>query len=192
MLIETNHAQIFRAGAARQSGSTLGTAPSNAADEWRPLDNVQHTLAWFHRRGLIRSLPSVPAFRRTRLNAGRCAEILRQGLHELLQGHGPVPSAGDGQSESRGSQCCVVLRGKGEGPLVLGREVSPVTSARYDALEALVNASADGLSLAELIRRSGHGSARNVLKNLAGTSRAWQQTILLPGAPGRRYCLLFQ
>ena len=169
-----------------------GSPPSTAAEEWRVLDNVQHTLSWFYHRGLIRSLPTVPAFRRTRLNAGRCAEILRRGLQELLQGHEPLPSAGDGQSESSGSKCCVVLRGKGEGPLVLGREVSPVTSARYDVLKALVDAGADGLSLAELIRRSGHGSARNVLKNLAGTSSAWQQVILLPGAPGRRYRLLFQ
>ena len=166
--------------------------PSSAAEEWRVLDNVQHTLAWFHGRGLIRSLPTVPAFRRTRLNAGRCAEKLRQGLQELLQGHGPVPSAGDGQSETRDSKCCVVLRSKAAGPLVLGLEVSPVTSARYDVLKALVDAGEDGLSLAELIRRSGHGSARNVLKNLAGTSSAWQQVILLPGAPGRRYRLLFQ
>ena len=166
-----------------------GSPPSTAAEEWRVLDNVQHTLAWFYHRGLIRSLPTVPAFRRTRLNAGRCAEILGQALHELLQKHRPVPSTGDEHKESK---CCVVLRGKAAGPLVLGREVSPVTSARYDVLQALVNAGADGLSLAELIRHSGHGSARNVLKNLADSSSAWQQVILLPGAPGRRYRLLFQ
>jgi hypothetical protein len=166
-----------------------GSSPSTAAEEWRVLDNVQHTLAWFYHRGLIRSLPTVPAFRRTRLNAGRCSEKLRQALHELLQENRPGTSTGDGQKESK---CCVVLRGKGERPLVLGREVSPVTSAQYDVLQALVNAGADGLSMTELIRRSGHGSARNVLKKLAGSFSAWQQVILLAGAPGRRYRLLFQ
>ncbi len=166
-----------------------GSPPSTAAEEWRVLDNVQHTLAWFYHRGLIRSLPTVPAFRRTRLNAGRCAEILRQALHELLQENRPGPSTGDGQSQPK---CCVVLRGKGERPLVLGREVSPVTSAQYDVLQALVNAGEDGLSLTELGRDSGHGSARNVLKNLADSFSAWQQVILLPGAPGRRYRLLFR
>ena len=166
-----------------------GSPPSTAAEEWRVLDNVQHTLAWFYQRGLIRSLPTVPAFRRTRLNAGRCAEILRQALQESVSGHRQMSSTVDGQSDSK---CCVVLRGKGERPLVLGREESPVTSAQYDVLQALVNAGADGLSMTELIRRSGHGSARNVLKNLANSSSAWQQVILMPGAPGRRYRLLFQ
>ncbi len=168
-----------------------GTAPSNAAEEWRVLDNVQHTLAWFRRCEVIRSLPSVPGFRRTRLNAGRCAEIWRQALKELLQGHAHLPASAHQQVEG-GSKCCVVLRGKGASPLVLGREVPPVTSARHDVLHALVNAGPDGLSLKELIRASGHGSARNVLKGLAGTSSVWQQVILLPGAPGRRYRLLFQ
>ncbi len=166
-----------------------GSPPSAAAEGWRVLNNVQHTLAWFQRRGLIRSLPTVPAFRRTRLNAGRCAEILRQALQELVTRHRPVTSTVDGQSDSK---CSVVLRGKGERPLVLGREESLVTSAQYDVLQALVNAGADGLSMTELIRRSGHGSARNVLKNLANSSSAWQQVILMPGAPGRRYRLLFQ
>lgn len=172
-------------GEARRAGNP----PATAAEEWRVLDNVQHTLAWFHRRGLIRSLPTVPALRRTRLNAGRCSEILRQALQDLVSGHQPVPSPGDGPRESK---CSVVLRGKGERPLVLGREESPVTSAQYDVLQALINAGADGLSMTELVRRSGHGSARNVLKNLANSSSAWQQVILLPGAPGRRYRLLFQ
>ena len=168
-----------------RSGSPLATS----AEEWRVLDNVQHTLAWFHRRGLIRSAPNVPALRRTRLNAGRCAEMLRQALQELVSGHQPGPATGDGPRESK---CVVVLRSKGERPLVLSREESPVTSAQYDVLQALVNAGADGLSMTELIRRSGHGSARNVLKNLANSSSAWQQVILMPGAPGRRYRLLFQ
>lgn len=175
-------------GEARRTDSP----PSTAAEEWRVLDNVQHTLAWFYHRGLICSLPTVPAFRRTRLNAGRCAEILRRGLHELLQGHESQPPAAPGQHESKNAKCCVVLRGKAAGPLILGHEVSPVTSARYDVLQALVNAGEDGLTLTELVRQSGHGSARNVLKNLADSSSKWQQVILLPGAPGRRYRLLFQ
>ena len=110
--------------------------PSSAAEEWRVLDNVQHTLAWFHGRGLIRSLPTVPAFRRTRLNAGRCAEMLRQALKELVQGPEPPPSTERGQSKSKDAKCSVVLRGKAAGPLVLGHEVAPVTSARYDVLQA--------------------------------------------------------
>ena len=85
-----------------------------------------------------------------------------------------------------------MLRGKGERPLVLGRDASPVTSAQYDVLHALIKAGEGGLSLTELAKRSGHGSARNVLKNLAASSSEWQQVILLPGAPGRRYRLLFQ
>ena len=168
------------------------TALPDANEEWRVLDNVLQTLAWFQRRELIRSVPSVPTLRRTRINAGRCAEMLRQALRELLQCDGSLPTTEGGQCEPRDPICSVVLRGKAVGPLVLDREVSPVTSTQYDVLQALVNAGEDGLSLRELIRCSGHGSARNVLKNLADSSSKWQQVVLLAGAPGRRYRLLFQ
>ncbi len=173
----------------RSSGAT----PPDAKEEWRVLDNVQHTLAWFHRRELIRSLPSVPALRRTTLNAGRCAEILRQWLAALVQSPSTSPSnTEDGQDDSGKRVCCVELHSKGDRPLVHGREVPSVTSTQHDVLQALIGAGSDGLSLPELIKRSRHGSARNVLKNLADKSSVWKQVILLPGAPGRRYRLVFK
>ena len=169
-----------------------GATPPDSKEEWRVLDNVLHTLAWFRSRELIRSVPNVPALKRTKLNAGRCAEILRQWLNELVQSPGTSPSNADGQDDSARRVCCVVLRSKGDKPLVHGREVPSVTSAQYDVLRALIGAGADGLSLTELSKRSGHGSARNVLGNLASKSSVWKQVILLPGAPGRRYRLLFK
>ncbi len=172
----------------RSSGAT----PPDAKEEWRVLDNVQSTLAWFHRRELIRSLPNVPALKRTKLNAGRCAEILRQWLDELVRSPVTSQSNPDGQDDSTRRVCYVVLRSKGDKPLIHGREVSPVTYTQHDVLQALIDAGSDGLSLRELEKRSGHGSARNVLGNLASKSSVWKQVILLPGAPGRRYRLLFE
>lgn len=85
-----------------------------------------------------------------------------------------------------------MLRGPAEGPLIRGREVERVTQVQFEILKTLIDAGERGLSLPELKRFSGHETAEKTLKRLAQSSEIWKQIILLPGAPGRRYRLLFE
>jgi hypothetical protein len=81
----------------------------------------------------------------------------------------------------------VVLRGRSEGPRVLGREKQPLSQAQYDVVKALLDADGRGLSKDELDRKSGHGDARKILKRLADADPDWAAVIHCPGKTGGGY-----
>lgn len=164
-----------------------------ATEQWRVLDNAQHTLAWLHRRDVISTVPAVPAGPRTMFAAGHFAATLERWLDEQTQAT-VSPSEAHRQDGKDDDRCCsVVLRGPTDCPLVLGREVPRLTQPQYDVIQALVAAGEKGLSLDQLKRLSGHDTAEKTLKGLAKNKKLteWKRVILLPGKPYCRYRLLF-
>jgi hypothetical protein len=94
-----------------------------------------------------------------------------------------------GQPAGQEQPSQVILRGRTEPPLVLGREQPTLTSAQYDVIKALLDAGEKGLSQNELIRKSGHSDARHILERLARKSAEWAKVIFLPGKTGGGYHL---
>ncbi len=104
---------------------------------------------------------------------------------------GAVPS-GKGDGHLKGSIPRVTLKGQPEQPEVDGKSVEPLTVARYDVVGALLKAGPAGHTKRDLVTKSGHGSAVNVLKGLAKVSKAWKAVVKLPGSTGQRYALRFK
>jgi|GEM_PF-3467393 len=86
----------------------------------------------------------------------------------------------------------VLLAGPGESPVVDGVRQGVLTKARYNVVQALLDAGPQGLSKDQLVKKSGHGSAVNILKQLAGLNSAWKQVIRLPQTAGMGYALRFK
>ncbi|MFO0852412.1 MAG: hypothetical protein U0871_28205 [Gemmataceae bacterium] len=93
----------------------------------------------------------------------------------------PVPAATEPPVEK------LVLNRRGEQPVVLGKPHPPLTETQFNVITALVEAGDDGLSQVELLKRSGHSDARNVLKRLAKSSPEWAMVIQFPGHRGVGY-----
>jgi hypothetical protein len=93
----------------------------------------------------------------------------------------PAGPAADDAKRSR-----VDLRGREEGPMVLGKTKEKLTTPQYKVVKALLAAGDEGLTKNELIGKSGHGDAVNVLKRLSHKDD-WQSVIHLAGITGGRY-----
>jgi len=81
----------------------------------------------------------------------------------------------------------VKLFGPGEQPEVNGKRKPTLTAARYDAVQALIEAGEAGLTKDQLDRQSGHTEARKLLKALANDDDDWKKVIRFPGTPGKGY-----
>ncbi|NLY02216.1 MAG: hypothetical protein GXY83_39530 [Rhodopirellula sp.] len=81
----------------------------------------------------------------------------------------------------------VKLFGPGEEPEVNGKRKPILTAARYDTVQALVEAGETGLTKDQLDHKSGHTDARKLLKALADGDADWAEVILFPGTPGKGY-----
>jgi hypothetical protein len=79
----------------------------------------------------------------------------------------------------------VVLRGRDESPLVLGKEKPPLTERQYNVIKALLDAGKHGLSKDKLDERSGHNEARKALRALRDSDADWAAVIHMPGKAGR-------
>jgi hypothetical protein len=78
----------------------------------------------------------------------------------------------------------VVLRGRGEPPIVCGVEMKTLTEAQYAVVTQLLKAGDAGLSKGRLKAKAG-GDAVNTLKRLARSHAMWQKVIRLPGRNGQ-------
>jgi len=81
----------------------------------------------------------------------------------------------------------VQLRGAGERPIVLGKEVEPLTEARHRVVSALLAAGPDGMSKPDLDRVK--GDAVRYLRELRAGSRLWKAAIRMAGKRGMRYAI---
>ena len=88
-----------------------------------------------------------------------------------------------------GTEALVILRSPTACPVVRGKEKRPLTTPQYNVVKALMDAGEHGLTGDELVNKSGHGGAVNVLKALARSDADWGAVISLPGRPGGRYRL---
>jgi hypothetical protein len=94
-----------------------------------------------------------------------------------------VPESQAGEAEP--GQPRVILGAKGEKAIVLGK-ARPLTPGHHDIVRVLLDAGKEGLSKDDLIRKSGHGDAVNMLKRLA-SDPCWTKVVHLPGRPWKRY-----
>jgi hypothetical protein len=81
----------------------------------------------------------------------------------------------------------VVLRGRDEGPLLLGKPKRKLTTPRYNVVKALLDAGDVGLTKDELVTESGHEDARGILTRLAESDADWRKVIHFAGVTGGRY-----
>jgi hypothetical protein len=87
-----------------------------------------------------------------------------------------------GRSEPR-----VVLRGREEGPIVLGKPKRKLTTPQYNVVQALLDAGDGGLTKDELVSKSGHEDARGILTRLAEKDADWKEVIHFAGQTGGGY-----
>jgi hypothetical protein len=110
--------------------------------------------------------------------------MLRVFLPELL----PILKLVESQSGTNvESGPRVTLRGREEGPIVLGRVKPKLTKGQYDVVLALNEAGDAGLTKDDLARKSGHDDARGILTRLARKDDDWKQVIKLAGVTGGGY-----
>jgi|SRR5215469_5891327 len=82
----------------------------------------------------------------------------------------------------------VELRGRGEPPVVRGRQKQgPLTKAQYDVVAALLAAGERGLTKDALVANSNHADARGILSRLAKSDADWRAVIKFPGKSWVRY-----
>lgn len=84
----------------------------------------------------------------------------------------------------------VILTGPSTPPIVNERPQPVLTRAQYNVIKALWGAAPGRLSKRELIDRSGHTDAVNILKAVRAFNDDWRSVIDLPGEPGKGYGLL--
>lgn len=95
--------------------------------------------------------------------------------------HLPLPVA-------RAKDDLVILFGPEDEPLVLMKPKPPLGPIRHKIIETLIDAGDSGLTLIGLINDTGHGGARNALKNLADRDEDWRSVLQFPGlGRTRRY-----
>lgn len=83
----------------------------------------------------------------------------------------------------------VVLNGPGCPPAVLGKQKETLRVAQYNVVQALLDAGPAGLTKDELVRRSRHGDAVNIIKRLARSDADWAAVLPLPVTSGKGYRL---
>jgi hypothetical protein len=100
-----------------------------------------------------------------------------------------APPSGNGTAatEAQDAGPLVILGEPGDQPIVNGRTKNRLTLPRFHVIKALMEAGRDGLSKDELVDRSGHGDAVNILKRLAKSNADWDAVIQLGETPGGRY-----
>ena len=81
----------------------------------------------------------------------------------------------------------VVLGKREDRPIVMGKRKAKLTTARYDVVKALLDAGAEGLNKDEIVTKSRHGDARQVLKRLAASDPDWKSVIVMAGVTGGGY-----
>ncbi len=84
----------------------------------------------------------------------------------------------------------VVLRGRGRGPLVLGKVKPCLTEAEDNVVQALLDAGEEGLSMHQLEKKSGHTEARKVLARLRKSDGDWEKVIHMARRKGCPYRIL--
>jgi hypothetical protein len=81
----------------------------------------------------------------------------------------------------------IVLRGRDEGPIVLGKPKRKLTTPQYNVVKALLGAGDAGLTKDELVSKSGHEDARGILTRLAEKDPDWKEVIHFAGQTGGGY-----
>jgi hypothetical protein len=81
----------------------------------------------------------------------------------------------------------VILGEPGDKPIVNGKAKKRLLLTQFHVIKALTEAGKNGLSKDELIDKSGHGDAVNILKRLADRDADWKSVIQLGEIPGGRY-----
>jgi hypothetical protein len=81
----------------------------------------------------------------------------------------------------------VQLEGDGRPVIVLGKQKPKLLATQYKVVEALVAAGETGLTKDQLVKESGCGDARGILRRLADSDPDWAAVIQFAGGTGRRY-----
>lgn len=114
-----------------------------------------------------------------------------EGLLEDSQADDPAPAHASGKPangvETAPATRRVVLRGREEGPLVLGKTKRLLTRARYDVVKTALEAPDGGWTKDQLISKSGHEDALGVLRRLAEKDPDWAEVIHFAGQTGGGY-----
>lgn len=76
-------------------------------------------------------------------------------------------------------------------PIVNGKVKPRLTIARHHVIKALISAGENGLTGDELVVKSGHGGAVNILKDVA-RDPDWRAVIQLPGSSHGRYRIVYE
>jgi hypothetical protein len=82
----------------------------------------------------------------------------------------------------------VQLRGLGQGPIIYGHEVDPLSEPKYRVIEALIAAGPDGLSKPDLDKVK--GDAVKYLRELREFDPAWEEAIRMAGGPWQGYAIV--
>ncbi len=116
------------------------------------------------------------------LNAqiGQSASAIIHDLKNLDSSGGQVVRAVRTDSTAR-----LILRGRDECPIVLGKEKAPLTDRQYNVIKTLLDAGKRGLTKDKLDEKSGHPDARKVLKALQKQDEDWAAVIQMPGTAGK-------
>ncbi|MCE9603537.1 MAG: hypothetical protein K8U03_01390 [Planctomycetia bacterium] len=153
--------------------------------------------------GVLKTTPSAEEYAQMDWGAGRL-ELLR--CRSVLTGPTiAIPAADERNTFSKSApQPLVELRGRGQRPLVCGREVSILTPAYYKAVQALVDAGPDGLLHPELQQKGG-SEAPKYLAFLVGQRdknppdflkgedvSLWKRGIRMAQKAGRGYAIEYQ
>lgn len=83
----------------------------------------------------------------------------------------------------------VQLRKPGEPVRINMVEHPPITQAQHNVVVTLLRVGGNGLTEAELVKKSGHGDARGILSRLKKLP-GWDEAIYFPGRPAGRYRIL--
>jgi hypothetical protein len=91
---------------------------------------------------------------------------------------------GETDAQSVATSNRVQLFGSGEQPIIDGKKKEILTKARYNVVQALLEAGESGLSKDDLDKKSGHSDAHKLLKAVANIDADWKKVIYLPGRGG--------
>jgi len=81
----------------------------------------------------------------------------------------------------------VVLAGTTKQPIVRGKPKPVLRFTQYNVAKALVDAGEIGLTLDQMVNKSGHSDARGILNRLADSDPDWKAVIHFPGKAGGHY-----
>jgi hypothetical protein len=119
------------------------------------------------------------------LSAGQAEQLSLAEAASLLASKQPSAGQKD-KSVSLKDTPRVVLRGREEGPVVLGKPKQKLTTPQYNVIKALLDAGEVGLTKDKLVSKSRHEDARGILTRLAKKDD-WREVIHLAGQTGGGY-----